>query len=193
MPPPLKVAFFSPLPPARSGIADYSAALLEELRRAGERRGVSGRSPRSFRPSDFDVTLYQIGNNIDHDFCYETALEHPGVVVIHEANLHHLIADLTIKKGDWDAYLRRGRRGRRAQKRSSTRERVRALEVGPDYEGLPMLRRLLAGPKAAIVHSGWVERELREAGFEGPVARIHARRLDSRCQPAGLPRSAGLG
>ena len=44
---------------------------------------------------------------------------------------------------------------------------MRALEVGPDYEGLPMLRRLLAGPKAAIVHSGWVERELRAAGFQG--------------------------
>ena len=38
-------------------------------------------------------------------FVYEQALRHPGVVVMHEANLHHLIADLTIKRGDWDAYL----------------------------------------------------------------------------------------
>jgi len=29
----MRVAFFSPLPPARSGIADYSEALLAELRR----------------------------------------------------------------------------------------------------------------------------------------------------------------
>ncbi len=27
-----RVAFFSPLPPARSGIADYSEALIESLR-----------------------------------------------------------------------------------------------------------------------------------------------------------------
>jgi len=50
--------------------------------------------------------------------------------------------------------------------------RVRALEVPPDYEGMPMLRRLLARSKAAIVHSGCVECELREAGFAGPVAKI---------------------
>ena len=49
---------------------------------------------------------------------------------------------------------------------------MRALEVGPDYEGVPMLRRLLARSKAAIVHSGCVESELREAGFSGPVAKI---------------------
>ena len=40
-----------------------------------------------------------------HGFVYETALRHPGVVVMHEANLHHLIADLTIGRDDWDAYL----------------------------------------------------------------------------------------
>ena len=47
-----------------------------------------------------------MGNNGYHDFVYETALRHPGVVVMHESNLHHLIADLTIRRGDWDAYVR---------------------------------------------------------------------------------------
>jgi SAM-dependent methyltransferase len=51
-------------------------------------------------------------------------------------------------------------------------QRVRSLEVGPDYEGVPMLRRLLSRSKAAVVHSGCVESELRNAGFAGPVARI---------------------
>src|SRR4029077_3278292 len=51
-------------------------------------------------------------------------------------------------------------------------QRVRALEVGPDYEGVPILRRLLSRSKAAVVHSGCVESELRHAGFEGPVARL---------------------
>ena len=60
---------------------------------------------REFRPEDFDLALYQIGNNPHHDFVYEAALRHPGVVVMHESNLHHLIADITIKRGDWDAYL----------------------------------------------------------------------------------------
>ncbi len=72
--------------------------------------------------------------------------------MIHEANLHHLIADLTIKRGDWDAYMRAVAAGG-DQAALEYAQRVRALEVGPDYDGLPMLRRLLSRSKAAIVHS----------------------------------------
>lgn len=32
----MKVAFFSPLPPAKSGIADYSAAVLDPLKHFAE-------------------------------------------------------------------------------------------------------------------------------------------------------------
>ena len=166
----IKVAFFSPLPPARSGIADYSAALLDELKKLVDVE-VFASKPIAFNPKNFDVTLYQVGNNVYHDFCYETAMDHPGVVVVHEANLHHLIADITIKRGDWDAYMRA------VEQEGSPRDmayadRVRRLEVGPDYEGVPMLRQLLGRSKAAIVHSGCVESELRDAGFSGAVARI---------------------
>jgi len=165
-----KIAFFSPLPPARSGIADYSAALLDELRKLADVQVFSSK-PATFDASAFDVVLYQIGNNSYHDFCYEMALQHPGVVVVHEANLHHLIADITIKRGDWDAYMRvLGEEGGPAALEYG--KRVRSLEIPPDYEGVPMLRGLLARSKAAIVHSACVEAELRAAGFSGPVAKI---------------------
>src|SRR5690348_16370684 len=101
----MRVAFFSPLPPARSGFAYYSAALLDHLARIAEVRTFSER-PAAFDGSQYDVCVYQLGNNPYHTFAYETALEHPGVAVLHEANLHHLIADLTIRRGDWDAHLR---------------------------------------------------------------------------------------
>ncbi len=167
----MKIAFFSPLPPARSGIADYSAALLEEMKRIADVAAFPAR-PDHFRPSDFDIALYQIGNNIYHDFCFEAALEHPGVVVIHEANLHHLVADMTIKRGDWDAYMRAVEQNGDAAALEYARSRVRTLEIGPDYEGLPMLRHLLARSRGAIVHSDYVGEELRQAGFSGPLARI---------------------
>jgi glycosyltransferase involved in cell wall biosynthesis/SAM-dependent methyltransferase len=166
----IKLAFFSPLPPARSGIADYSAALLDELRKLVDVEAFSTR-PTKFDSRKFDALLYQVGNNAHHDFCYETALEHPGVVVVHEANLHHLIADMTIRRGDWDAYMQAIEQEGGSDALEYA-QRVRALEVGPDYEGVPMLRRLLSRSKAAVVHSGCVESELRNAGFEGPVARI---------------------
>ncbi len=100
----MRVAYFSPLPPARSGIADYSEALIASLRQLVE-LDVFSSAAKPFDPAHYDATLYQVGNNGFHDFVYETALRHPGVAVMHESNLHHLIADLTIKRGNWDAYV----------------------------------------------------------------------------------------
>jgi len=166
----MRVAFFSPLPPARSGIADYSEALIEFLRPLVDLE-IFSRADRKFEPARFDVALYHVGNNAFHDFVYETALRHPGVVVMHEPNLHHLIADLTIRRGDWDAYVRECEyQGGEAARQFA--ERVRKLEVGPDYEGLPMITRLLESARGAIVHSRFVEGQVRAAGFAGPVGVI---------------------
>ena len=50
----MKVGYFSPLPPARTGVADYASALLHALRR------VSTVEVNASRP---DVNLYHVGNN----------------------------------------------------------------------------------------------------------------------------------
>jgi glycosyltransferase involved in cell wall biosynthesis len=163
----VRIAFFSPMPPSRSGIADYSEALLEPLRRLADVE-VFTEKPGDFSPGEYDALLYQLGNNGDHAFVYETAMEHPGVVVLHEANLHHLVADITIRRGDWDGYLREVEfdGGDAAMARG---RRVRNLEIGPDYDGLPMVKRVLSRSKAAIAHSRFVESRIREAGFPRPV------------------------
>jgi glycosyltransferase involved in cell wall biosynthesis/SAM-dependent methyltransferase len=166
----MRVAFFSPLPPARSGIADYSQALLDPLGRLAEVETFSNRG-HEFHPQKFDLALYQIGNNSHHDFVYEAALRHPGVVVMHEANLHHLMADLTIQRGDWDAYLREAEYNGGGVALEHAR-RAKALETGPDYEGVAMTRRLLESAKGLIVHSDFMLREMRRQGFAGPIARI---------------------
>ena len=166
----MRAAFFSPLPPARSGIADYSEALIESLRPHMELEIFSSAS-QPFDPSGCDIALYQIGNNQHHDFVYEAALRHPGVVVLHEANLHHLIADLTIRRDDWDAYVRECEYQGGPAARAFA-ERVRNLETGPDYEGLPMTRRLLESARGVVVHSRFMEAAVRAAGFAGPVAVI---------------------
>jgi glycosyltransferase involved in cell wall biosynthesis/SAM-dependent methyltransferase len=164
----MRIAFLSPLPPTKSGIADYSAAVLEHLRHFAE---VETFTDGNFDASRFDVAVYQLGNNPHHTFAYEAAMKHPGVVVMHEANLHHLLADLTIRRNDWDAYLREVEINGGAEALAYAGRYVRTLERGPDYQ-IPMLRSVLAGSKAAIVHSEAVESELRAAGFEGPVAKI---------------------
>ncbi|MBZ5728634.1 MAG: methyltransferase domain-containing protein [Acidobacteriia bacterium] len=166
----MRVAFFSPLPPARSGIADYSEALVESLKPLVSLEVFSS-AAQPYSPGQFDIALYHVGNNEWHDFVYQTALRHPGVVVMHESNLHHLAADLTIRRGDWDAYVRECEYNGGAAARAFA-ERVRRREVGPDYEGLPMTRRLLEAARGLVVHSRYMEAEMRSAGFAGPVAVI---------------------
>jgi len=166
----MRLAFVSPMPPSKSGIADYSAALVDKLQSLAEVTVVSS-APADFDPAAFDAVLYQMGNNPYHGFAYEMAVRHPGVVVLHESNLHHLLVDLTVGRGDWDGYLREVEY-EGGEKALSHARRASALEVGPDYDGLPMIRRLLERSRAVVVHSRCVEQEVRKAGFTGPVARI---------------------
>ncbi|MCC7176558.1 MAG: glycosyltransferase [Bryobacterales bacterium] len=166
----LRLALVSPMPPSRSGIADYSEALAGALRPLAEVTVIAS-APPEFDPNIYDAVVYQMGNNPHHCFVYDLALRHPGTVVLHEGNLHHLIADMTVARGDWDSYLREVEHEGGAPALVHAR-RAKALEVGPDYEGLPMIRRLLERSKAVVVHSRCVEEQVRRAGFQGPVARI---------------------
>ena len=158
------------MPPSKSGIADYSGALADELQKNASVRIYSSNET-SFDPTSADIPLYHIGNNPWHDFCYENAMRHPGVVVMHEANLHHLMAHLTIKRGDWDGYVAECELNGGAVALAFA-QRVRQREIGPDYDGLPMTRRLLQSARGLVVHSDFVAREMRRQGFAGPIATI---------------------
>ena len=182
----MNLAVFTPLNPARCGVSDYCEALLPRLAEHAEVAAFVDEYPASgfrgdakvrivpaaeFRPDEFDAALYHIGNNPYHLHAFDAALKHPGIVVLHEFNLHHLVAAATISRDDWPGYLREaeyngGPEGLRHAKR------VQALEVGPDYEGLAMNKRLLERARAVIVHSGFLRRQVRDAGFELPVAEI---------------------
>ena len=154
------------MPPSKSGIADYSESLATELAKRIELSLFTEALPHSG-----DVAVYQIGNNPCHDFVYKAALKTPGVVVMHEASLHHLIADLTIRRGDWDAYLAECEFNGGALALAFA-QRVRELETGPDYDGLPLTRRLLQASRGLIVHSDFVAQQMRAQGFTGPIATI---------------------
>lgn len=164
------MAFFSPLPPVKSGIADYAAAVLDPLARLVHVDTFES-LPENFDPSAYHALVYQLGNNPHHIFVLDALRKHPGVVVLHEANLHHLIADATIRRGNWDAYLEEVELGAGAEAREYARQYVRTLQSGPQYE-LPLLRNVLTHARAVIVHSEAVAGVAREHGFQGPIAKI---------------------
>ncbi|MGX4643829.1 glycosyltransferase [Massilia sp. SYSU DXS3249] len=95
-----RLAYVSPLPPTRSGIAAYSADLLPELAQYYEielvlaQEGVDDPALTHFpqRSSEwfdanahaFDHVIYQFGNSEFHAHMFGLLERHPGVVVLHD-------------------------------------------------------------------------------------------------------------
>jgi glycosyltransferase involved in cell wall biosynthesis len=156
------VGFYSPLPPARTGVADYSAALLAALQKIG-RVDVC--------PERCDVPLYHLGNNELHADIYRRALEHPGVVVLHDAVLHHFllgqldahayVEEFTYNYGEWNRGL------------AEELWRARAAS-GADhrYFQFPMLKRVAERARAVIVHNPAAARMVREHAAGACVVEI---------------------
>lgn len=96
-----RLAFVSPLPPERSGIADYSAELLPALA-AYYRIDLIVEQPEVDNPwinehcelhdadwlrahaGDFDAVLYHIGNSTYHSYMIELMEDVPGIIVLHD-------------------------------------------------------------------------------------------------------------
>lgn len=112
-----EVIMFSPLPPSKTGIADYMVEVGMELEKELKVTYVISddappveydvKSGLVIRYSDFKKALhlselpriYQMGNNVQHEYILNELLLVPGVVVLHDYSLHHLFAELTLARG----------------------------------------------------------------------------------------------
>lgn len=158
----MKVAYWSPLPPARTGVADYAAALLMALRRHGTVEPEARRA---------DVSLYHLGNNQLHRMIYQRALVKPGVVVLHDAVLHHFLLgamgraaymdEFVYNYGEWNRQLAedlwRGRGSSGFDRR---------------YFDYPMLKRIAERSRAVVVHNPAAARMVRQHVPDANVVEI---------------------
>ena len=164
----MKVAYFSPLPPSHSGIADYSALLLPALRERIERRRAGA--------PEADVSLYHVGNDPDaHGWIVDALRKRPGVVVMHEHVLHHLIAGITIGRGDGKGYLAAMERERGVVGRLlglGVLDNLLPLLWETRPQDYPLCGTVLDLATGLIVHSETVERAARAHGYDGPIWRI---------------------
>jgi glycosyltransferase involved in cell wall biosynthesis len=185
----MRVAYYSPMPPSRSGIADYSALLLPAL---AERIEVAVARPGRFRREPkADVSLYHVGNDAEaHGWIVEALRRRPGVVVLHDFVLHHLVVGLTFGRGDMAGYLSAMEReaglvGRLLGYAVLDNKIPPLWETRP--EDFPMAGEVLQLATGLIVHSRYVEQRAREIGFEGPIRRIaHPAWPDPHVEPAGV-------
>jgi glycosyltransferase involved in cell wall biosynthesis len=170
----MKVAYYSPLPPSRSGIADYSVLLLPELEKRIE--VVVARPGRFRRDPAADICLYHVGNDAEaHGWIIEALHRRPGVVVLHDFVLHHLVVGLTFARGDAAGYLAAMERedglvGRLLAYAVLDNKLPPLWETRP--EDFPLAGEVLDHATGLIVHSHYVEGRVRDAGCRGPIVRI---------------------
>jgi glycosyltransferase involved in cell wall biosynthesis len=168
----VKVAYYSPLPPSRSGIADYSTLLLPALR---EHVDVVVAEPDKRAP-DADVALYHVGNDPDaHGWIVDALRKRPGVVVLHEVVLHHLIAGITIGRGNGRGYLdamesELGVAGRLLG--LGVLDNLLPLLWETQPERFPLVAPVLEHAQGLIVHSDYVAQRARAAGYDGRLWHI---------------------
>ena len=161
----MKIAMVSPLPPARTGVAEYSARIGRELGRFAEIDLMESAAAETL--AKYDKRLYQIGNNPLHEGAYRAALAAPGIVELHDAVLHHFMLgrmtreeyldEFAFNSGVWTCELGASLWERRAQSAADEA-----------YFHYPLLRRVAEAAEAIIVHNPGAARRVREAVAEPP-------------------------
>jgi glycosyltransferase involved in cell wall biosynthesis len=172
----VKVAYFSPMPPSTSGIADYSALLLPELRKLIDVEVISEPDGAAGRGKGCDLAVYHVGNNAEvHGWIVDELRRRPGLVVLHEHVLHHLIAGMTIVQGDREGYLNAMQRDAGVVGRLIAHGIIDGV-VPPVWEkrapDFPLTGTILDVATGVIAHSQAVEDAVRARGFLGPTYRI---------------------
>ena len=187
-----RLAVFSPLPPAVTGVADYTAELLPHLSRhfSGVDAYVDDRfaeHPRDegthrvvpvklFEAVDakapYDAVLYHHGNNPLHEYLYRQALRRRGIALLHDPVLHHYMAYTLGQGKDPGLY---------AEELRYCEGEAGALLAKSHANGLlrewhkflvPMSDRVLAHSEAVIVHGAYAERLVRTRFPDLPLTRV---------------------
>jgi len=195
-----RLAFVSPLPPVRSGIADYARDLLPHVARdfdvelfvddrhplaaEGRYRDVPVHPAAELRRrhAEFRHVVYQLGNNLHHRFVLELARDLPGTIVLHDLVLHHLFEEIAGLEDEWERYGEALRESYGEAGAAVLRWKRWRLASERENFLLPLFEPLAARSRGLIVHSRAAEAEVRRRLAHAPVARM----------PMGIPPEAGL-
>ena len=186
----MNLAYVSPLPPQRSGIADYSAALLPHLRPYCERlvgvvdTGIAPAVPPLLFDAVYDasdaawwategaVPVYHMGNNSTyHRHIYDLLRRFPGVTVLHDGSLLPFVNAVTLESGARSAFVRELSYATGSGGTALAWQHLRgAVALSP--EEVPLLARVCHASLGIIVHSEYMQRKVMRIAPQTPVAVI---------------------
>lgn len=187
----LQLDYVSPLPPVRSGIADYSRDLVPVLAGLCDLRlvavpgqEISAEIRDRYAPvvatelgAGGRLPFYQMGNNPYHEEVQKLALATPGVVTLHDVVLHHLLIEATLAKGDFEGYAERLRADHGWIGELVAKARYWGELSSAAMFGLPVHGTLVRRQRGVLVHSRWAAEQVLD---ENPDLAV-------RVVPMGIP------
>jgi len=160
----MRVAFYSPMPPSKTGVAHYSSMLVPALRQRME----LDVNPGNRHPATANA-IYQLGNNPQHEFVYREAMKNPGVIVLHDVVLHHLIVEMTLARGDAAGYIEAMRANHGDMGEAWARGRIIGLHDEIANFLMPASIDIANHSRAVIVHNQYAADRLKSFGIETPI------------------------
>lgn len=155
----MRLGYHAPPVRSASGVAHYAQRLAAALEAHCEIARDSEHA---------DVHLYHLGNNQLHREIYGRALMRPGVVLLHDANLHHFylgslarpayLDEFTWQYGEWNRGLGEQLWDNRARSAAD-----------PAYFRYAMLKRVTGAARTVIVHNRAAAGKVLE---QAPEARV---------------------
>ena len=172
----MRLAWFSPLPPTRSGIAAYSAELVPRLAATHVIDCFSDANAGDFlwkaKRDPYGLVVYQLGNAPCHDFMWGYMAAYPGLVVLHDARLHQARAHDLLKQERFGDYRREFWYDHPGVRRDFVEYAVAGLG-GPIYYCWPMLRVVMRTARYIVVHNPRVADDLHQEYPDTAVDAIH--------------------
>ena len=164
------VVMLTPLPPTRSGIAHYSSMLLPALRKRVAIDAIDDAIDDPVRVrSSSAAFIYHLGNNPHHEWIYRAAMETPGVIVLHDLVLHHLIVEMTLARGDVDGYVAALFANHGEAGAAWARGRAAGLHSEMGNFLMPASVDVANRSRAVIVHNHYAADRLRSFGVTTPI------------------------
>jgi glycosyltransferase involved in cell wall biosynthesis len=190
----VRLAWFTPWPPDRSGIAGRSAELVPRLAARGhgidvyvdERRVPVARAADDAPPPgrvrvqsahdfvwraarhQYDLSVYQLGNSRLHEFIWPYLFRWPGLAVLHDGRLHHARGRALLSRDRENDY-RAEFAWNHPQVPADAAELAIAGFDGPYYYQWPMTRGVVESSRLVAAHSMGAVHEISAAWPHRPV------------------------
>ena len=168
----MRVGYFSPLSPIKSGISEYSER--EVLPYLKKYFNIDLIVDKNYKPSskfinesfkiisyedfenNYDLLIYHMGNNPFHEYMYKIALSNPGIVVLHDPFLHHLQIHMTVAQNNQDGYRKImeyciGKQGKKIA------ENALISYTWPHFD-YPLIKKLVDSSECVMVHSDFAKK-----------------------------------